>query len=605
MDQLLTYFHFRRYAQELVAETIKSLYQTDYPAEQIVVQTTSPDHQGDYTVVVFPLTKFKIGTPEAIGNAIGQELINQYPTIFQGFNTVKGFLNLTLQPQYWLAFTNQVLKQEKAFFTSDIGKGRKVMVEFPSPNTNKPLHLGHLRNIFLGDAVCRIMDACGYEVIRACLFNDKGIHICKSMYGYLHFNPENYATPQDAGMKGDHFIAKYYVAFEKHYKKEVDELVNQGMPKDEAMRQAPLMKAVAEMYRQWEQGVPEVVNLWKMMNGWVYEGMEQTFARLNVHLDKYYYESETYLLGKEIVEEGLQKGIFYRKEDSSVWIDLSDVKLDQKLVLRSDGTSVYITQDLGTADLKYQQYGIEKSVYVIANEQDYHMKVLIEILKRLGRSYAGGMYHLSYGMVELPEGRMKTREGNVVDADDLLDEMIANAEETTRELGKTEGLTDTELEQLYPALALGAIKYYLLKVDPVKTVIFNPKESIDFKGHTGTFIQFNYARMRSILRKASEQGLVYQSVNATELNNYETDVLKKLHSFPYELVEASEKYNPAALANYAYELAKEYSRFYNECPVLKEEDANRKALRLAITDIVSKTLKHILNVLGIDAPERM
>ena len=598
--------HFRRFLQEQVSNALKECFNNDYSPEQVVVQSTSPDHEGQYTIVIFPFLKLKLGMPEEIGGKIGDYFLEQHPQIFEKYTLVKGFLNFTLKSTYWLHFTNEVLASEDRFFTSAFGQKKKVMVEFPSPNTNKPLHLGHLRNIFLGDALSNIFTACGYEVIRACLFNDKGIHICKSMYGYLHFNPENFATPQDAGMKGDHFTAKFYVTFEKAYKKEVDQLVNEGMLKDEAMRQAPLMKQVAEMYRQWENGNPEVVALWKKMNGWVYEGMEQTFRRLNVVLDKYYYESETYLLGKEIVTEGLNKGIFYRKEDNSVWIDLSDVKLDQKLVLRSDGTSVYITQDLGTADLKFEQYGIEKSVYVIANEQDYHMKVLIEILKRLGRSYADGMYHLSYGMVELPEGRMKTREGTVVDADELLDEMIANAEETTRELGKTEGLSPEELNELYPTLALGAVKYYLLKVDPLKTVIFNPKESIDFKGHTGTFIQFNYARMRSILRRANEQGLKYDTINnGTALNDLETEVLRKLHSFPYELEESANNYNPASLANYAYELSKEYSRFYNDCPVLQEKDENRRAFRLAITHLVSQALKRIMNLLGIAVPERM
>jgi arginyl-tRNA synthetase len=483
----------------------------------------------------------------------------------------------------------------------------KLVVEHSSPNTNKPLHLGHMRNTFLGDAVARICKAAGYTTHVVCLFNDKGIHVCKSMLAWERF--ANGATPASAGIKGDHFVGKWYVAFDKAYREEVKALMeDHGLDEETAKARAPLMQAAQDMYRRWEAGDPEVMALWQTMNSWVYSGFEQTYARIGVTFDKYYYESDTWKLGKAVVEDGLAKGVFTRQEDGSVWIDLTDVNLDRKLVLRRDGTSVYITQDLGTADLRYQDFGMNRSVYVIGNEQDYHMQVLKEILKRLGHSYADGIYHLSYGMIDLPSGKMKSREGTVVDADDLLEEMYQTAKQATEELGKTEGMADDALHTLYEILALGALKYYILKVDPARRMLFNPQESIDFKGHTGTFIQYTHARIHGILRKGAQShpGAVSAPFEApTSLLPEEKALLKRLADWPDVLLSAAQGYNPALVANYCYELSKDYSRFHYEVPVLKAETPVLLSFRLRLNAQVARTLHFGMGLLGIDMPDRM
>lgn len=588
--------------QTLVEQTVaavKALYGADIPESQISLQDTRKEFEGQITIVTFPVTRFSKKSPEQTGTEIGEYLKANVEAI-SAFNVIKGFLNISLSDSYWIALLNNTIA------AADFGKfptnGKKLMVEYSSPNTNKPLHLGHIRNNLLGYSVAEILKAYGYDIIKANLVNDRGIHICKSMLAWQKFG--NGETPESTGMKGDHLVGKYYVVFDKEYKKEIDALKAQGLSEEEAKKNAPLMLEAQEMLRKWEAGDEEVISLWKTMNNWVYEGFETTYKQLGVDFDKYYYESNTYLLGKDIIQEGLDKGVFFKKEDNSVWIDLSDEGLDQKLVLRGDGTSVYITQDLGTAQLKFDEFGMDESIYVVGNEQDYHFKVLFSILKKLGRPWADGLFHLSYGMVDLPSGKMKSREGTVVDADDLMAEMIETAKTRTEELGKTEDFTEEEKAELYHTIGMGALKYFLLKVDPKKRLLFDPNESVDFQGHTGPFIQYTHARIKSVLRKA---GYVENEtkVNPGRLSSYELDLIKALSEYP-SIVEASAKeFSPAQLANYAYEVAKLYNKFYHEESILKAEDEDVKAFRLTLSASAARIIAESMRLLGIKVPERM
>lgn len=588
--------------QTLVEQTVaavKALYGADIPESQISLQDTRKEFEGQITIVTFPVTRFSKKSPEQTGTEIGEYLKANVEAI-SAFNVIKGFLNISLSDSYWIALLNNTI------VAADFGKfpanGKKLMVEYSSPNTNKPLHLGHIRNNLLGYSVAEILKAYGYDIIKANLVNDRGIHICKSMLAWQKFG--NGETPESTGMKGDHLVGKYYVVFDKEYKKEIDALKAQGLSEEEAKKNAPLMLQAQEMLRKWEAGDEEVISLWKTMNNWVYEGFETTYKQLGVDFDKYYYESNTYLLGKDIIQEGLDKGVFFKKEDNSVWIDLSDEGLDQKLVLRGDGTSVYITQDLGTAQLKFDEFGMDESIYVVGNEQDYHFKVLFSILKKLGRPWADGLFHLSYGMVDLPSGKMKSREGTVVDADDLMAEMIETAKTRTEELGKTEDFTEEEKAELYHTIGMGALKYFLLKVDPKKRLLFDPNESVDFQGHTGPFIQYTHARIKSVLRKA---GYVENEtkVNPGRLSSYELDLIKALSEYP-SIVEASAKeFSPAQLANYAYEVAKLYNKFYHEESILKAEDEDVKAFRLTLSASAARIIAESMRLLGIKVPERM
>lgn len=593
--------------QESIIQGIQLAFQNifnhDLPLEQISLAPTKKEFEGSYTFVVFPFLKISQTTPENTGNLIGEYLKANVPAV-QDFNVVKGFLNLVLNERVWLDLF------QKIHTNSTIGQlpanGQKVMVEYSSPNTNKPLHLGHLRNNFLGYSVAEILKANGYEVIKANLVNDRGIHICKSMVAYLHFG--NGETPESSGLKGDHLAGKYYVRFDVEYKNQIKELINKGQSEEEAKKNAPILLEAQEMLRKWEAGDESVVSLWKQMNAWVYAGFDSTYKKMGVNFDKFYYESDTYLLGKDIVEEGLSKGVFFKKDNGSVWVDLTDEGLDEKLVLRGDGTSVYITQDMGTADLKYKDFQIDKSVYVVGNEQDYHFDVLFKIMRKLGRSYGPGLYHLSYGMVDLPTGKMKSREGTVVDADDLIQEMIETAEQHTKELGKIEGFTEEQAKELYEILGLGALKYFLLKVDPKKRMLFNPKESIEFQGYTGPFVQYSHARIAAILRKAEQIGVNYQNPDfssVAELAESETALIQILNDFERKIKLAGEEYSPAIIAQYLFDLAKEYNRFYADLPIFHEKDQAIQSFRVALSALTAQTIKKGMSLLGINVPERM
>ncbi|CCH55317.1 arginyl-tRNA synthetase [Fibrisoma limi BUZ 3] len=590
--------------KQAIQQAISALFDTT--VDDVALQPTKKEFEGLYTFVTFPLTKALRKSPIEIGQAIGTYLLEN-TSVVSRFNVVQGFLNLSIADAVWISVLNDIAG------TPDFGqlpaKGQSVMVEFSSPNTNKPLHLGHLRNNFLGDAVSRILKASGYDVVKTCIVNDRGIHICKSMRAYQLFSADasgHRETPESSGIKGDHLIGKYYVLFDKAYKAQIDELVAQGMPKEEAEKKAPLMLEVQEMLRKWEQGDPETVALWRQLNEWVYAGFDQTYQKIGVSFDKTYYESNTYVLGKEVVEEGLQKGVFYRKDDSSVWINLTEEGLDQKLVLRSDGTSVYMTQDLGTTDLKYEDFHNDRQIWVVGNEQDYHFAVLFAILRRLGRPYANGLYHLSYGMVDLPSGKMKSREGTVVDADDLIQEMYDTAEQRTRDLGKIEDFDSTEAQRLYHMLGMGALKYFLLKVDPKKRMLFNPEESVDFQGNTGPFIQYTHARIRSVLRKAEQTGLKPAGNVATvDLHPTEQQLVYLLSQFPQRIAEAANDYAPSYLGQYAYELAKAYNQFYAEVSILSEPDPVKTQLRVTVSAMVAETIRKAMQLLGIDVPEKM
>jgi len=579
---------------------IKQIYNEEIAESVINIQETRKEFEGQVTIVVFPITKISKKSPEETAKAIGEYLVENVAEVI-AFNVVKGFLNLSIADSYWLnLFNNELL-------SDDFGKikpnGQKVMVEYSSPNTNKPLHLGHVRNNLLGYSVAELLKADGYEVFKVNLVNDRGIHICKSMLAWEKWG--NGETPESSGLKGDHLVGKYYVIFDKEYKKEIETLVAQGQTEDEAKKNAPLIKEAQQMLLAWEAGDEGVISLWKKMNGWVYDGFAVSYKNLGVDFDKYYYESNTYLLGKDTVDEGLAKGVFFKKEDGSVWIDLTADGLDQKLVLRADGTSVYITQDLGTAQMKYDDFGMDQSIYVVGNEQDYHFKVLFLILEKLGKSWAKGLYHLSYGMVDLPSGKMKSREGTVVDADDLVAEMIETAKQKTEALGKINDFSEEEKDELYYNIGLGALKYFLLKVEPKKRLLFDPSESIDFQGNTGPFIQYTHARIKSLLAKADFK-LGVKSLELTKLEPTELEMIMLLAKYPEELTNAAKAYSPAFLANYLYEVAKLFNKFYHEVPpIVKEENAALKQHRLNICKVTADVLKAGTAILGINVPERM
>ena len=586
---------------QAAANAIHKLWETEVDPSSVQVQITRKEFEGDYTVVVFPFVKTSRQAPEATGAAIGEWIVTNVPEI-SAFNCVKGFLNLSLSNEYW----NSVLAEMVQ--TPDFGQlpdtGRTVMVEFSSPNTNKPLHLGHIRNNLLGWSVSRLLEANGHRVIKANLVNDRGIHICKSMLAWL--KTCNGATPESLGVKGDHLVGDCYVKFNDLYKAEVEALVKGGMEKEEAEKNAPIMKEAQAMLVKWEQGDPEVRELWKKMNSWVYAGFDKTYSDLGISFDKIYYESQTYLLGKALVQKGLDMGIFERQEDGSVWCDLTSDGLDRKLLLRGDGTSVYMTQDLGTAERRFDEYKLDELIYVVGNEQNYHFQVLKLILGKLGFGWSDDIYHLSYGMVELPEGKMKSREGTVVDADDLIEKMYNTAKETSLELGKLDGMSEQEQDELFRMLSLGALKYFIIKVDPKKTMLFDPKESIDFNGNTGPFIQYTHARIKSILRKAADQGIdLGAEIQSTELNAKEVRLVKILNSFPAKIAEAGLAHSPALVANYAYELAKDFNQYYHDTPILREEDASKLQLRLNLISMIARVLVKAMDILGIRLPERM
>jgi arginyl-tRNA synthetase len=581
--------------KQITVNALRDLYQTEITPEQVKLEPTNSDFKGDFTLLTFPFLRFSKKNPEQTAQELGLYLVQNITEIEQ-FNVVKGFLNLEISPSYWV---NKLVEVNCNVASST---HQKVMVEYSSPNTNKPLHLGHVRNNLLGYSVAEILKKSGNEVYKINLINDRGIHICKSMLAWQLFG--NNETPESANMKGDHLVGKYYVIFDKAYKTEVAELVNQGIAQEQAEKQAPLILEAQEMLRKWENGDAEVIQLWKTMNEWVYAGFELTYKALGVDFDRFYYESNTYQLGKDNIEEGLANGVFYRKPDQSVWIDLTEEGLDHKLVLRSDGTSVYITQDIGTALLKYQDYHCDKSIYVVGNEQDYHFKVLFLILKKLGYNWSNGCYHLSYGMVDLPSGKMKSREGTVVDADDLIAEMIETAKEKTEELGKTEGLSEEEKQQLFRMLGLGALKFYMLKVDPQKRMLFNPQESIDFQGDTGPFVQYAFARITSMLKAAKQlnQEIAFKSV---EVSSSEIALIKTLYNYQLEVEKAAQAYSPAIIAHYALELAKAFNRVYNDVPFLREKVDSKRSFRLFLASKTADIIQDALSLLGIDCPERM
>ncbi|NJW54183.1 arginine--tRNA ligase [Salinimicrobium oceani] len=579
-----------------VKEAVKNLYQVEL--QSVEFQPTRKDFEGDITLVTFPMLRQIKTNPAKLGEAIGQYLVEQNSEILK-FNVVQGFLNIVLADQYYLNFFGKI-KDDSQFGRNPEGEV-SIMVEYSSPNTNKPLHLGHIRNNLLGFSVAEILKASGKKVFKTQIINDRGIHICKSMLAWQRFG--NDETPQTSGLKGDKLVGNYYVKFDKAYKEEISYLIAQGKTEEEAKAEAPILKDAQQMLRQWEAGDAEVVALWKTMNQWVYEGFEETYNKLGVDFDKNYYESDTYLLGKNVVAEGLEKGVFYRKDDGSVWIDLTDEGLDEKIVLRSDGTAVYMTQDIGTAIQRVQDFHINGMVYTVGNEQDYHFKVLFLILKKLGYDWAENLYHLSYGMVDLPTGKMKSREGTVVDADDLIEEMTATAKKISEELGKLDGYFEEEREDLYRIIGLGALKYYILKVDPKKRILFNPEESVDFQGNTGPFIQYTYARIQSILRKAdfdhSETILEY------ELNDKEKQLIKQLELYPETIQLAAENHSPALIANYTYELVKEFNSFYQNVTILGTEDETEKKFRVQLSKAVGEVIKSSFELLGIQVPERM
>ncbi len=589
---------------ESLAAAIKALYGQEVTIDKIQLQKTRKEFEGDFTFVVFPFLSLSRKRPEETAQEIGEALAANQPLV-ASFNVVKGFLNIVIATSYWIDLLGTIDNSEKWGTKEADENSPLVMVEYSSPNTNKPLHLGHIRNNLLGYALSNIIAANGNRVVKTNIVNDRGIHICKSMLAWQKWG--NGETPASSGKKGDHLIGDYYVAFDKHYKAELSELMAGGMSKEEAEAASPLMAEAREMLVKWEASDSEVRQLWETMNGWVYEGFDETYRKLGVGFDKIYYESDTYLVGKETVLEGLEKGIFYRRDDESVWADLSNDGLDEKLLLRSDGTSVYMTQDIGTAQLRFRDYPIDKMVYVVGNEQNYHFQVLSLLLDKLGFSWGKGLVHFSYGMVELPEGKMKSREGTVVDADDLMEEMIATARETSAELGSKLGdLSEEEIADINRIIGLGALKYFMLKVDARKNMLFNPKESIDFNGNTGPFIQYTYARTRSIERKAAEAGINVDiaQVPAT-ISEKECSIIRMLNEFPAVVRQAGSDYSPSGIANYAYELAKEYNQFYHDFSILREEDTAAKSFRILLTRNVGKVIKIAMNLLGIEVPERM
>lgn len=586
---------------QATADAVKALYGLELPAEKIVPQTTKKEFEGNLTIVVFPFLKASEKSPEATAQEIGEHLQANCDAV-KSFNVIKGFLNIVIEPAFWVNVLNHIAETPDYGFKAATSDSELVMIEYSSPNTNKPLHLGHVRNNLLGYSLSRIMQANGYKVVKTNIVNDRGIHICKSMLAWQKWGEG--ITPEKAGKKGDHLIGDFYVAFDKHYKAEVAELMEKGMSKEDAEKASPLMSEAHDMLKRWEAGDEDVRSVWRMMNEWVYAGFDETYKRLGVDFDKIYYESETYLEGKEKVLEGLEKSIMYRKDDNSVWADLTGDGLDHKLLLRSDGTSVYMTQDIGTAKLRYQDFPIDKMIYVVGNEQNYHFQVLSLLLDKLGFKWGKDLVHFSYGMVELPDGKMKSREGTVVDADDLMDEMIATAKETSAELGKLDDCTAEEADNISRIIGLGALKYFILKVDPRKNMTFNPKESIDFNGNTGPFIQYTYARIQSLLRKVAEAG-ISESYDMVTPQEKEITLIQRLADFPSVVEEAGKSYSPALIANYAYDLVKEYNQFYHDCPIMKEADAEVRAFRVALSRTVGNVIARATGLLGMEVPDRM
>ncbi len=588
--------NIEKHLLEEIAGCVEALYGVS--DVQLQLQKTRKEFEGDYTLVVFPLLRSSRKSPDATAEEIGAALAARLPQEVKAYNVIKGFLNISLCDHFWAERFAEFADDEHYGIAPSNGK--TVMVEYSSPNTNKPLHLGHIRNNLLGYSVSQILAACGYNVIKANLVNDRGIHICKSMLAWQRYGQGE--TPQSSGMKGDHLVGKYYVEFDKHYKAEVKALVEGGMSEEEAKKEATILRDAQEMLRKWEMGDEEVRGLWEMMNGWVYEGFDVTYKALGVNFDKIYYESQTYLLGKELVDEGLAKGVFYRRPDGSVWIDLTGDGLDEKLLLRGDGTSVYMTQDLGTAFRRFEDNSLDGMIYVVGNEQNYHFQVLKLVLKKLGYAWSDDIFHLSYGMVELPEGKMKSREGTVVDADDLIDDMVGTAREMSQELGKLEGLSEEEVNEVCRTVGLGALKYFILKVDPKKTMLFNPRESIDFNGNTGPFVQYTHARICSVLRKAEDEVL---STESATLLPEEVELIKYMVDFPATVLSAGENYSPALIAAYVYDLAKMFNGYYHDHSILREENPANKALRLKLAAAVARVIRTGMGLMGITVPERM
>ncbi len=589
---------------EKIKEAVRKIYNNDPGDELIQIEETKKNFTGDFTLIVFPLLRYSKNTPEKTGDTIGKYLIESFPAI-KGYNVIKGFLNLEVTDSWWIDYFHKMVIEKDLFLGCKVNNPETILIEYSSPNTNKPLHLGHIRNNLLGFSLYRILSVCGHKAIKTNIVNDRGIHICKSMLAWKKYG--NGETPESSGMKGDHLVGKYYVLFEKEYKKQVDDLVKKGIKENEARDSAPAIKEARDMLLKWENGDSDTIEMWKMMNSWVYKGFDETYRALGVDFDKIYYESETWQPGRDIVFEALKKDILTRKDDNSIWIDLSSEGLDQKLLLRSDGTAVYITQDIGTAVMRHKDYGFNKCIYVVGNEQNYHFQVLRAVLRRFEFKWAEGLIHFSYGMVGLPEGKMKSREGTVVDADDLISEMKETAREVSLELGKLADYSKKEKDEIFSMIGLGALKYYILKVDPRKNMTFNPVESIDFNGNTGPFIQYTFARIKSVFRKADQMGIKYvpEYRKLTKIGKKELVLIKVLRNFTTTVSESAAEYNPAIVANYCYELAKEYNQFYHDFTILKEPDQSVRNLRLAISDLTSKVLSSGMWLLGIDMPERM
>ncbi len=587
-----------------VEKAVSELYQAEINTNSIQFQKTKKEFEGDMTLVVFPFVKMAKKSPEQTGMEIGEKLKSEL-NIVESFNVIKGFLNIKIDAPFWLNELKEIHLDKSYGRKNPDDNADLMMIEYSSPNTNKPLHLGHIRNNLLGYSISEIQKANGWNVVKTNIVNDRGIHICKSMLAWQLFG--NDETPENSGMKGDHLVGKYYVEFDKHYKAEIKELMDKGLSEDEAKKEAPLIKQAQEMLLKWEQGDPQTVNLWKMMNGWVYTGFDETYEKLGVSFDKIYYESQTYLAGKDEVLRGVEEKIFNQRDDSSVWANLTDNGLDEKLLLRADGTSVYMTQDIGTAKIRYEEYPIKKMVYVVGNEQNYHFQVLSILLDKLGFEWGKDLVHFSYGMVELPEGKMKSREGTVVDADDLVEEMVSTARETSQELGKLDGVSESEAENIARIVGLGALKYFILKVDPRKNMVFNPKESIDFNGNTGPFIQYTHARIKSVLRKAEEQGIDHTELKNSniEISEKEKYLIQLITEFPTIVKQAGEEFSPALIANYIYDLVKEYNQFYHDFSILREENEELKNFRLVISETVANIIKTGMGLLGIEVPERM
>ncbi len=594
-----------RMIHSAVADALKTLYCFEPAEGTIQLQNTRKDFEGDITLVVFPFLKHSKKRPEDTASEIGQFLMGKVDVV-KSFNVVKGFLNLIIDDSYWLTDLKQAWEDETFGFKKAVGKPEVAMVEYSSPNTNKPLHLGHIRNNLLGYSLSEILKANGFEVVKTNIVNDRGIHICKSMLAWQKWGEGR--TPQNTGTKGDHLVGELYVEFNRHYQLEVEALVAEGLSEKEAENQAPSIQEARQLLRQWESGDHDVVKLWRTMNQWVYEGFNKTYKRMGVDFDKIYYESETYLVGKEEVLRGLNEGIFYQKEDGSVWADLTDDGLDHKLLLRSDGTSVYMTQDIGTAKMRFNDYTIDKMIYVVGNEQNYHFQVLSVLLDKLGFDWGKDLHHFSYGMVELPTGKMKSREGKVVDADDLMEEMVQVARKMAEELGKLDSLSEEEAERTYEMIAMGALKYFILKVDPRKNMLFNPEESIDFNGNTGAFIQYTHARIQSVLRKGTEKNLNVENIGGLKPESVtakEKELMKRISTFPQVVNEAGVSYSPALIANFCYELAREFNQFYYDHPIINETDAGQRDFRLMLAAVVGKVIQRGMKLLGIEVPDRM